>query len=64
MFDKGKRSIYYQRHVIMGYSKVANPRWSVDADRLITTYGHRIIKGDDVDPNEFVGLVHESQEDA
>jgi hypothetical protein len=61
MFDKGKRSIYYQRHVIMGYSKVSDPQFAVDVDRLISTYGHCLIDGDDVDSDEFVGMVYGSQ---
>ncbi|MFF1820703.1 hypothetical protein ACFVWG_25580 [Kribbella sp. NPDC058245] len=45
MFDKGKRDLAYQRHVIMGFKGVANPKYNVDPDLLVGMYGHRIIAG-------------------
>ncbi|SDJ96126.1 hypothetical protein SAMN05428985_10225 [Nocardioides sp. YR527] len=53
MFDKGSRDIAFQRHVIMGFSGVANPKYNVDIDRLVATYGHRIIAGEQVATEAF-----------
>lgn len=57
MFDKGVRDIAFQRHVIMGFSAVANPKYNVDVDRLLATYGHRIIAGEQVEADAFVAWV-------
>jgi hypothetical protein len=64
MFDKGKKDVSFQRHVIMGFSKVPNPKYNVDVDLILSTYGHRIIGGNDVESDEFVAVVREAQEDA
>ncbi|MFK4084043.1 hypothetical protein ACI2LF_08060 [Kribbella sp. NPDC020789] len=45
MFDKGKRDISFQRHVIMGFTRVPYPKYNVDPDLLTSMYGHRIIAG-------------------
>lgn len=60
MFDKGARDIAFQRHVIMGFSGVANPKYNVDVDRLVATYGHRIIAGEPVEADAFVVWIHAS----
>lgn len=57
MFDKGARDIAFQRHVLMGFSGVPNPKYNVDIDRLLATYGHRIISGEQVEPDAFVTWV-------
>lgn len=54
MFDKGVRDAAYQRHVITGFTKVANPKYNFDVDQLLATYGHRIISGQEVATNKFV----------
>lgn len=54
MFDKGARDDAFQRHVIMGFSGVVNPKYNVDIDGLLATYGHRIVSGQGVDRNAFV----------
>lgn len=56
MFDKGSRDIAFQRHVIMGFS-VANPKYNVDIDRLVDTYGHRIVAGEQVETEAFATWV-------
>lgn len=57
MFDKGARDIAFQRHVIMGFTGVANPKYNVDIDLLVATYGHRIIAGQQVENDAFVSWV-------
>lgn len=54
MFDKGARDAAFQRHVIMGFSDVSNPKYNVDIDLLVATYGHRIVMGEQVEPDAFV----------
>ena len=49
MFDKGRTSVSYQRHVIVGFTGVANPRYNVDIDLLLATYGHRIVAREGVE---------------
>lgn len=39
-----KRDVSYQRHVISGFPK-ADPRYYVDIDLVVATYGHQIIEG-------------------
>ena len=63
-YDTGAKDLSYQRHVIMGFSKVANPRYSVDIDLLLATYGHRIVSGQDVEDNAFATWVKSAQADA
>jgi hypothetical protein len=38
-FTHGKRDLAYQRHVIVGFSGVKNPRYNVDIDYLVAAYG-------------------------
>jgi hypothetical protein len=42
-FTGGKKNVSYQRHVIMGFSRVPNPKYNVDVDRRVATYAHRIV---------------------
>jgi hypothetical protein len=39
----GKKDVSYQRHVIMGFTQVPNPKYNIDIDRRVATYGHRIV---------------------
>ncbi len=57
MFDKGRTSVSYQRHVIVGFTGVANPRYNVDIDLLLATYGHRIVAREGVERDAFVTWV-------
>lgn len=57
MFDKGARDAAFQHHVIMGFTGVANPKYNVDVDLLLATYGHRIIGGQAVEADAFVSWV-------
>jgi hypothetical protein len=42
-FTGGKKDVAYQRHVIMGFSRVPNSKFNVDIDRNVATYAHRIV---------------------
>jgi len=42
-FIGGKKDAAYQHHVIMGFSRAPNPKFNVDIDRNVATYGHRIV---------------------
>ena len=48
LFRSGRRDVAYQKHVIVGFTKVANPKYNVDIDRVVATYGHQIITGENV----------------
>lgn len=39
----GKKNVAYQRHVIMGFSRVPNPKYNIDIDAGVAAYGHRIV---------------------
>jgi hypothetical protein len=52
-FDKGTKDVSFQRHVLTGFAKVKNPKYNVDIDRLVATYGHRIIAGEEVEEDDF-----------
>jgi hypothetical protein len=42
-FVWGKKNVSYQRPVIMGFSKVANPKYNMDIDMVVAAYAHRIV---------------------
>jgi hypothetical protein len=52
-FTGGKKDISYQRTVIMGFSWIPNPKYNVDPQRLVVTYGHQIVTGDEFDGDAF-----------
>lgn len=54
MFDKGSRDVSFQRHVIMGFTGVSNPKYNVDIDLLLATYAHRIVANEKVEVDAFV----------
>lgn len=60
MFKAGRRDVAYQKHVIVGFTKVANPKYNVDIDRVVATYGHQVINRDDVDPQLFVAVLRDA----
>ena len=39
----GKKNVAYQRHVIMGFTQVPNPKYNIDIHRRVAAYGHRIV---------------------
>ncbi|WP_405056849.1 hypothetical protein OG474_29430 [Kribbella sp. NBC_01505] len=59
MFDKGARDVSYQRHVIMGFTKVPNPKFNFDVDLMLAAYGHQIISAQEVQANTFVTWISE-----
>lgn len=42
-YTGGKKDVSFQRHVLMGFSEVPNPKYNLDLDRAVATYGHRIV---------------------
>ncbi|GAA2887549.1 hypothetical protein Acy02nite_82490 [Actinoplanes cyaneus] len=60
-FTKGKRDVGYQRHVILGYTKVADPYYYVDIDMVVATYGVRIVANMETRPDMFVAVLAESE---
>ena len=60
LFRSGRRDVAYQKHVIVGFTKVANPKYNVDIDRVVATYGHQIITRDEVDPGLFVAVLRDA----
>jgi hypothetical protein len=42
-FIWGKKNAAYQRHVIMGFSRVLNPKYEIDIDAAVAAYAHRIV---------------------
>jgi hypothetical protein len=64
MFTSGRRDMAFQRHVIVGFTNVANPKYNVDIDLAVATYGHQIISGEEVDPKFFVAVLHAAAADA
>jgi hypothetical protein len=42
-YTAGKKEAAYQRHVIMGFSRVPNPKFNLDIDRNVANYAHRIV---------------------
>ena len=64
MFDKGARDSAFQRHVLMGFSKVRNPKYNFDIDMGLAVYGHQIIAGQPVEANMFVTWVQSAADEA
>lgn len=60
-FTAGKKDVAYQRHVLMGFN-VSNPRYNLDLDLLVGTYGHRVVRGEDIDPAFFANLLRAAAE--
>lgn len=54
MFDKGRKARSYQRHVIMGFTKVPNPSYHFDVGLVLAVYGHQIVTGQEVERDMFV----------
>lgn len=55
-FTAGKRDVSYQRHVIMGFA-VPNPKFNEDFDMAVGFYGHRVVRGESVEPDFFVKML-------
>lgn len=61
-FTGGKKDIAYQRAVIIGFSGVPNPKYNIDSQRLVVTYGSQIVAGEDVEVDAFCRWVQWSVE--
>jgi hypothetical protein len=59
-FDKATRDLAYQRHVLMGFSKAANPLYNVDIDMRLASYGLRVAGGGKGNPQQFRDWVEKS----
>jgi hypothetical protein len=53
----GRKNVSYQRHVLTGFDEVPNPRYNVDIDRLVATYAHQIIEGQEIEQATFYRLL-------
>ena len=60
----GKRGINYQRPVIMGYTGVENPRYSVDFDMALCRYAVRLAQGGSREEGSIPSMVSYSLERA
>jgi hypothetical protein len=60
-FTAGRKDVAYQRHVLIGFD-VPNPRYNMDLDLVVGMYGHRVVRGEDVDPAFFTGLLRAAAE--
>ncbi len=59
-----KKDVSYQRPVIVGFSKVKNPKYNIDLDWAIGVYGHRIIAKNEDEKDLFVSIVQSAVNDA
>ena len=57
LFTAGKKNMSYQRHVRTGFDEVPNPRYNIDIDRLVATYAHQIIDGQETEHDRFYRLL-------
>ncbi len=53
----GRRDIPFQKHVIVGFGNVPNPKFNLDIDRLVATYAHQVVAGDSVDADFFAKVL-------
>jgi hypothetical protein len=42
-YTGAKKDVSSQRHVIMGFSRVSNPKYNVDIDGAVARYAHRLV---------------------
>lgn len=52
----GQRDLSYHRAVITGFD-VPNPKYSVDPNMAVGIYGHRVVAGEDIEPDFFRDFV-------
>lgn len=62
MFTRGKRDISFQQPVIMGFTKVANPRYHVNLRSALAVNGLRVASGMSVRDDLLVAILHETAE--
>lgn len=56
-FDKATNDVSSHRHVLMGFKGAQNPKYNVDVDRLVATYGDRLIRHEQVENDGFLQIV-------
>jgi hypothetical protein len=61
-FDGGARDAAFQRHVLMGFTRVANPKFNVDIDLQLAALGTRIVKGKRGVGDEFKAWIDKAVE--
>jgi hypothetical protein len=57
LFTDGRTDASYHRPVIMGFTRVANPRYYLDPELVVGTHGHRLISGYTEPEDLFVQVV-------
>lgn len=58
----GARDLAYQKHVITGFTRVPNPKYNLDVDRLVATYAHQLIEGSPLPDTLFVPMLSAAAE--
>lgn len=58
------RDAAFHKHVVMGFSKVANPKYNLDIDRVVAAYACQVIEGQDVDTGFFRRIMDIAAADA
>ena len=57
IFDKGKKDVAYQRHVIMGFD-APNPNYNIDPVMRVADYARDLLENpDEAEDDAFVGLL-------
>jgi hypothetical protein len=45
-FEKGRRDVAFQRHVLMGFSRAANPKYNVNPEAIVGMLAHSLAQRD------------------
>lgn len=53
LYVSGKKDVSYQRHVLMGFTRVSNPKFNFDLDGGVAGLGHRVVAGLPADKSAF-----------
>ena len=57
LFESGRKDAAFQRHVIMGFAKVPNPKYNLDIDMVIASYAQAFVSGHQVEHDLFVRIL-------
>jgi hypothetical protein len=63
-FTGGKKDASFQRHVIAGFSRVPNPKYNVDIDAAVATYGQRVVADQAVNEDAFLQWIENAVQKA
>ena len=58
--EKPPSHLSFQRHAIVGFTRVPNRQFTLDIDNAVATYGHRVISGASVPQDAFVRWVDDA----